>query len=66
MTLGASAIAHPLNISDANLLHFPSLVMLGSLAIVILLASFKGYLGKTAGGILVTIYPLFVIAVLAT
>lgn len=66
MTLGASAIAHPLNISDAKLLHFPSLVMLGSLALVILLASFKGYLGKTAGGILVAAYPLFVITVLAT
>jgi len=63
MTLGAAAIARPLKILDASLLHFPLVVMLGSLALVILLASFRGYLGKTAGFVLVAAYPLFILAI---
>ena len=65
MTLGAAAIARPLKILDASLLHFPLIVMLGSLAFVVVVASFKGYLGKTAGGILLAAYPLFLIALFA-
>ena len=65
MTLGAAAIACPLKILDASLLHFPIIVMLGSLVFVVVAASFKGYLGKTAGGILLTAYPLFLIALFA-
>lgn len=64
MTLGAAAIARPLKIVDASLLHFPLIVMLGSLALVIVLASFKGYLHKTASIILLSAYPLFLIALL--
>ncbi len=64
MTLGAAAIARPLTILDASLLHFPLLVMLGSLTLVILLAAFNGSLGKVAGGFLVAAYPLFIIALL--
>ncbi|MDX2212527.1 MAG: hypothetical protein SFY66_04480 [Oculatellaceae cyanobacterium bins.114] len=62
MTLGAAAIARPLKIVEASLLHFPLMFMLGSLALVILLASFKGYLDKTQGVILLVAYPLFLIA----
>jgi hypothetical protein len=64
MTLGAAAIARPLKIVDASLLHFPLIAMLGSLALVIVLASFKGFLNKTAGVILLAAYPLFLITLL--
>ncbi len=64
MTLGAAAIARPLKILDASLLHFPLMAMLGSLVLVILLASFRGHLNKTAGLILLVAYPLFLIALL--
>ncbi len=66
MTLGAAGIVHPFRIVDASLLHFPLIVMLGSLALVIVLASFKGHLNKTAGVTLLTAYPLFLIALLVT
>lgn len=64
MTLGAAAIARPLKILDASLLHFPLVAMLGSLTLVIVLASFRGYLNKIAGLILLAAYPLFLIALL--
>ncbi len=64
MTLGAAAIARPLKILDASLLHFPLIAMMGSLALVIVLASFKGYLDKAAGVILLAAYPLFLIILL--
>lgn len=65
MTLGAAATARPLKIVDASLLHFPLITMLGSLALVIVLASFKGYLNRLAGVILLAAYSLFLIALLA-
>jgi cation:H+ antiporter len=49
---------------DASLLHFPLIAMLGSLALVIILASFRGYLNKTAAFILLAAYPLFLITLL--
>lgn len=64
MTLGAAAIARPLTIVDASLLHFPLLVMLGALVFVILLASAKSSLGKVAGGVLLAAYPIFIIVLL--
>lgn len=64
MTLGAAAVARPLTISDATLLHFPLLVMLGSLILVILLTTFTKTLNKRAGGLLIVAYPLFVIVLL--
>jgi cation:H+ antiporter len=64
MTLGAAAIVRPLKIVDATLLHFPLLIMLVSLGLVILLASFKGYLSRNAGVVLLAAYPLCVIALL--
>ena len=66
MTLGVAAIVRPLTITDASLLHIPILIMLGSLTLVILLASFKGQLDRTAGAILLVAYPLFLIALLTT
>ena len=63
MTLGAAAVARPLTIVDAGLLHFPLLVMLSALAFVILLAT-EGSLGKVAGGVLVAAYPIFIIVLL--
>ncbi len=66
LTLGAAAIARPLKILDASLLHFPLIVMLGSLGLVMVLASFQGYLHKTAGFILLAAYPLFFITLLLT
>lgn len=64
MTLGAAAVARPLSIVDASLLHFPLLVMLGALVLVILLATAQGSLGKVAGGVLVAAYPIFIIVLL--
>ena len=64
MTLGAAAIARPLTIVNAGLLHFPLLVMLGALVFVILLATAQGSLGKVAGGVLVAAYPIFIIVLL--
>lgn len=66
MTLGAAAIVRPLKILDASLLHFPLIIMLASLGLVIVLASFKGYLHKSAGVILLAAYPLFIITLLLT
>ena len=63
MTLGSAAIARPLTIVDASLLHFPLLVMLGALVFVNLLAT-EGSLGKVAGGVLVIAYPIFIIVLL--
>lgn len=64
MTLGAAALAHPLKLVDASRLHVPLLAMLASLVLVILLSASKGYLGRLAGGILLSAYPLFVLLIL--
>jgi cation:H+ antiporter len=64
MTLGAAALVRPLKIVDASLLHLPLIVMLASLGLVIILASFKGYLGRTASIVLLAAYPLFLLALL--
>lgn len=64
MTLGAAALARPLHVVDATRLRVPSLTMLAALVLVIFLAIPKGYLDRVAGGVLVGIYPLFVLATL--
>lgn len=66
MTLGTATIVRPLKIIDASPLHFPLIAMLGALALIIVLASFTGYLGKKAGLILLSSYPLFLIVLLTT
>lgn len=64
MGLGTAAFVRPLRILDAQLLHFPILVMLASLTLAIALAWKQGYLGKTAGKILIAAYLLFIFACL--
>jgi cation:H+ antiporter len=64
MTLGAGALARPLAIMDATRLHAPWLAMLAALCVVVLLAAPMGRLGRRAGIILLSAYPLFVLAVL--
>jgi cation:H+ antiporter len=66
MTLGVAAIARPLKVLDANLLHIPLIVMLASLILVILLAIPRGSLGRVGGGILLLLYPLFVVTILVS
>ncbi len=65
MTLGVAAIARPLNIVDASLLHVPLIVMLGAFALVIALASCKGYLHRGASVVLLSAYPLVLMRLLA-
>lgn len=62
MTLGSAAVARPLKIVDASLLHIPLIAMLGAFALVLVLASGKGYLHRGASLILLSAYPLFLIA----
>ncbi|HEX9547088.1 MAG TPA: hypothetical protein VF942_07105 [Acidimicrobiales bacterium] len=64
MTLGASALARPLNLTRSSQLHVPLLVMVGVLAAALALAWRNQALGRTAGLILLAGYPAFVIAVL--
>ncbi len=64
MGLGAAAFVRPLRILDAQQLHFPIVVMLASLTLAIALAWKQGYLGKTAGKILIAAYLLFIFACL--
>lgn len=60
MTLGAGALARPLVLSNAAALHIPLLMMIGSLAIVVLLASRRGQLGRLEAGVLLALYPAFI------
>ncbi len=65
MTLGVAAIARPLTIVDASLLHVPLIVMLGAFALVIALASYEGYLHRGASVVLLSAYPLVLMRLLA-
>ncbi len=60
MTLGAGALARPLVLADVAVLHGPLLLMLGSLAMVVVLAARQGRLARTEGVILLVAYPAFV------
>ncbi len=64
MTLGAGALARPLQISDAASLHLPWVFMLGALGVVLVLAWPRRRLGRLAGSLCLTLYPVFVVAVL--
>ncbi len=64
MTLGAGALARPLVLADATVLHIPLLLMIGSLALVTLLAARRSQLGRAEGVILLAAYPAFVAYVL--
>jgi cation:H+ antiporter len=65
MTLGAGALARPLQIEDANALHVPWLLMLASLSVVIGLVLPSDRLGRRAGFVCLGLYPLFAVVVLA-
>lgn len=66
MTLGAGALARPLQITDAAALHGPWLAMLASLALVLVLALPARQLDRPAGTALLVAYPFFVALVLVT
>lgn len=63
MTLGAGALAHPLIVTDARMLHAPMAMMLGALALVVLLAARHGRLDRRDGVLLLVLYPVFVAVV---
>ena len=64
MTLGAGALARPLVLADAPILHAPLALMIGSLALVALLAVRRQRLGRGEGVALLAAYPAFVALVL--
>lgn len=64
MTLGAGALARPLVVSDAAMLHLPLVLMIGSLALVALLAARRDMLGRAEGAVLLVLYPVFIALVL--
>jgi cation:H+ antiporter len=66
VTLGAGALARPLQIADASALHLPWLMMLGALALVLVLAARAHELRRPAGMVLLATYPVFIVAVLLT
>ena len=66
MTLGAGALARPLVLADAAILHVPVLLMLGSLVLVVVLAARRARLARAEGAILLMAYPVFVAWVLLT
>ena len=64
MTLGASALARPLRLTDASRLHLPLLVMIAALVGAIALSWRGRSLSRSAGIVLLACYPGFIIAVL--
>lgn len=62
MTLGAAAVIRPLNITDATLLHKPTIAMLLALVLVIVLATPTKQISQKAGWFLVGAYPVFLLA----
>jgi cation:H+ antiporter len=66
MTLGAGALARPLQVLAADQLHLPLLAMLGALVAVLVLALPTGRLTRPAGALLLAAYPCFVALVLVS
>jgi cation:H+ antiporter len=64
MTLGAGALARPLTIADAAMLHLPLIMMIAALALVVLLASRQHSLGRFDAIILLLGYAIFIAVVL--
>ncbi|MFN3925921.1 MAG: sodium:calcium antiporter [Pseudanabaenaceae cyanobacterium] len=60
MTLGTAAIMRPLQIVDGSLLHLPLLFMLGSLALVVVLAQWCKSLDRGQAWVLLVSYPIFI------
>ncbi len=63
MTLGAGALVRPLILQDASRLHVPMVLMMSALVLVILFASVRRELSRTAGTLLLIGYAGFVIVV---
>ena len=63
MTLGASALVRPLQISGASHLRTPFAIMIGVLLAVIALSWREHGLGRRAGAALLACYPLFLVTV---
>jgi cation:H+ antiporter len=63
MTLGASALARPLRITQPHQLHLPLVAMVAALAFALLLAWRPRHLGRPAGLLLLLCYPAFVVTV---
>ena len=61
MSLGVGAIVAPIGISDASLLHTPTIVMLGRLAVAILLSLQHGTLRRRESIVLFLGYPAFLV-----
>ena len=59
MTLGAAALARPLQLRDPSLLHWPMAAMLIALVLVLLLAAPRKRLARPAGLLLLATYTLF-------
>ena len=66
MTLGASALARPLRISDPASLHLPLVAMVGALALALALSWRRRQLNRMSGVALIMCYPAFVVAVVLT
>ncbi|HXA30618.1 MAG TPA: hypothetical protein VNV87_00060 [Acidimicrobiales bacterium] len=64
MTLGASALARPLRISDTGPLHLPLVAMVGALVLAMALSWRPRQLTRPYGIILLACYPAFVAAVI--
>lgn len=64
MSLGAGAVARPLHIRDARLLHGPWLAMIAALLAVLLLALPRRRLSRPAGWLLLAAYPVVALGVL--
>lgn len=66
MSLGAGALARPLQLLEATQFHLPLLTMVGALAAVLALALPSGRLTRSSGAILLAAYAGFIIMVLTT
>ncbi len=66
MTLGASALARPLVLTDPNRLHLPLVLMLAALMVAVLLGVQRRQLSRPEGALLLGCYPVFVVVVLVT
>ena len=64
MTLGAGALARPLQLTDATLLRVPWLAMVAALALVVALAWGRDHLDRARGVVLLVAYPVVIGALL--
>ncbi|HEX4981029.1 MAG TPA: hypothetical protein VFV63_04990 [Ilumatobacteraceae bacterium] len=64
MTLGAGALARPLDVDDPSLLRGPWIAMLAALLVVIVIAWRRRSIRRRGGWLLLALYPVFVAAVL--